>query len=79
MTFGITAIYAARAFSKQSEGIKLARDQSERDIQERRRAEAAQVFIVIASGMPASPGVQIRLKPATPAASPSMTSRFSGA
>jgi hypothetical protein len=55
----ITAIYAARAFSKQSEGIKLAREQSDRDIQQRRQAQAAQVFIVIASGVPASPGVQV--------------------
>jgi hypothetical protein len=53
----ITAIYAAKALRKQSEEVTLAREQAERDIQERRRAQAAGVFIVIATGVAANPGV----------------------
>jgi len=52
-----TTVYAARALRKQSEEVTLAREQAERDIQERRRAQAARVFIVIASGAPANSGV----------------------
>jgi len=50
----VTARYAAKAFRKQSEDVALtredvalAREQADRDIRERRRAQAAQVFIVI--------------------------------
>jgi hypothetical protein len=50
----ITAIYAVRAFGQQATDVKLAREQADRDIQERRRAQAAQVFIVT-SARPADP------------------------
>lgn len=58
----ITAIYAAKALRKQSEEVTLAREQAERDTQERRHAQAAQVFIVIATGVPASSGVLLEAR-----------------
>jgi len=40
----ITAIYAARAFSKQSREVAILGEQNDRDIDERHRAQAARVF-----------------------------------
>lgn len=56
-----TAKYAAKTFCEQADQVKLLQQQAERDIQERRRAQAAQVFIVITSGVPASPGVGVQV------------------
>lgn len=55
----VTAIYATKAFGKQSTEAKRLQDQAKRDNKERRRA---QVFIVIASGLPVDPGVQLVAK-----------------
>jgi hypothetical protein len=56
-----TAKYAAKTFGEQAHQVALLQQQAERDIQERRRAQAAQVFIVITSGVPAAPGVGVQV------------------
>jgi hypothetical protein len=41
----ITAIYAARAFGKQAEGFAILKEQSQREAEQRKIAQASQVFI----------------------------------
>jgi len=43
----ITAIYAIKAFRKQSEEVWLVQEQIQRDVYQRRRAQASQVFISV--------------------------------
>jgi hypothetical protein len=43
----VTAVYAIRAFRKQSEEVRLLQEQAERDIEQRRRAQASGVFISV--------------------------------
>jgi hypothetical protein len=47
-----TVRYAVKAFRAQSEDLGLAREQAERDIKERRRAQSAEVFTQITKGIP---------------------------
>jgi hypothetical protein len=56
-----TARYAAKTFREQADQVALLRQQAKRDIQERRRAQAAQVFVLITSGVPAAPGVGVQV------------------
>lgn len=56
----VTAWYARKAFRKQSEEVRLLGEQNTRDIEERRRAQAAQVFIMI-EGSEMRPGVEKQL------------------
>lgn len=56
-----TARYAAKTFREQAKQVTLLKQQAERDIQERRRAQAAQVFIVITSGVPTTPGAGVQV------------------
>jgi hypothetical protein len=43
----VTAVYAIKAFRKQSEEVRLLQEQARRDIEQRRRAQASQVFITV--------------------------------
>jgi hypothetical protein len=43
----VTAAYAIKAFRKQSEEVRLLQEQSQRDIEQRRRAQASNVFISV--------------------------------
>jgi hypothetical protein len=47
---GFTVYYARKAFREQSDQITFLKEQAERDVQQRRRAQAAQVYIFIPSG-----------------------------
>jgi len=47
---GFTVYYARKAFREQSREIAFLEQQAERDVQQRRRAQAAQVYIFIPSG-----------------------------
>jgi hypothetical protein len=42
---GFTVYYARKAFREQSEEVRILRQESERDIQQRRRSQASRVFI----------------------------------
>jgi hypothetical protein len=46
----ITAVFAVRAFRKQAVEVNLLQKQTERDLAERRRAQAAQVFTYASQG-----------------------------
>jgi hypothetical protein len=43
----VTAVYAIKAFRKQSEEVRLLQQQAKRDIEQRRRAQASQVFVSV--------------------------------
>jgi hypothetical protein len=43
----ITAVYAIKAFCNQSDEVRLLQEQAKRDIEQRRRAQASQVFISV--------------------------------
>lgn len=48
----ITAIYAAKAFGKQSREVAILAEQNERDIAERHKAQAARVYTVVEDNRP---------------------------
>lgn len=56
----VTALFAFLAFRKQSAEVRLLQRQAGRDFAERRRAQAAQVFVSVA-GLPPNPPDEIRL------------------
>ena len=56
----VTAVFAFLAFRQQSTELGLLQRQAGRDFAERRRAQAAQVFVSVA-GMPPAPPDEIRL------------------
>jgi len=63
----VTAVYAIRAFRKQSKEVALLQQQAERDIDERRRAQAAKVYLELGTRAPAE---AVRVDPDQPEAEP---------
>jgi hypothetical protein len=56
----VTAWYARKAFREQSKQVKLLQEQADRDIEQRRRAQAAKVFITV-GGVPPHMPEEIRI------------------
>jgi hypothetical protein len=54
----VTAIFAILAFRKQAVEVDLLQKQAERDLDQRRRAQAAQVFVWVAQG---DDGLEVRV------------------
>jgi hypothetical protein len=56
---GFTVYYARNAFREQSDQVKLLKKQDERDVQQRRSAQAAQVYVFIPRGQQAEAAAEL--------------------